>query len=214
MTSDAMTVTPGQMPKQMPNLIARLFLMLAAICGARFTIGDSCAHFSLPESWPPKKGWRAELIDCQTAEAERQRLGLTAYKLGLDLTTSQTDVEELRRLMSGSIRLIHNAGPMLQNLLGTLIYGGPNVAFTEVSWSNEHVMVRLDPFNELIVVSGLGSNVPPLELHVPGGGLSDTQQELLLGRLKRYQATQSGASDPVAAQLSLAGAVISGEGGA
>jgi hypothetical protein len=206
---------------QHTNWLAKLFLALASMCGARFTMGESHTHYSLPDSYPLPKGWRPVPVPCVEAEAERQGLSRTAFQLEADLAAAHSEVAELKRLIEGSLRLVHNAGPMLKKLVGTLPYAGPNDTFSAVSWANQDVVVQVNPFAELITISGLGTNVEPLQFHAPGGNLTKQQQELLLGRLGRYRATKDGGIDPVEDKLSLAGAVVGpngrpsgGEGGA
>jgi hypothetical protein len=116
-----------------------------------------------------------------------------------ELKKAQDRIDELERLIDGSLQIAFNSGPAVQRLLSEEL-GPPTLTDDKTAVKAENVLftVLIAPFQERITVRDVSDKVPERSFRVRGGRLSVDDQTLLLGHIDRIKAAAGDAGeDPV-----------------
>jgi hypothetical protein len=146
-----------------------------------------------------------ELVNCHTAEAERQALLAERKVYKTENRQLQLDVANYRRLVAGAMQIVFHMGPALQKLLSENL-ADPTLTDDKSAVKVEAVQftVLIDPFNERITVRDVAGNVPERSFRVVDGRLSEDDQTLLLGHVNRINtAAANDGADPVQSVISV-----------
>lgn len=152
-----------------------------------------------------------EVINCHTAEAERQRLmtenaaqAETITALTAEVTARDDRINDNERLMAASLPVIFRLGPALQSLLAENI---ETPAMTDdgtaVKLESLQFVVLVLPFQEKVVVRAIGCSVPDRTFSVVSGRVTPDDQTAMIGHIGRIRRTHETGTDPVEGSINL-----------
>lgn len=145
-----------------------------------------------------------EIVNCYTAESERQMLLAEREAYMSENAQLKLDVANYKRLVAGSMQIVFHMGPALQSLLSENL-ADPTLTDDKSAVKVEAVQftVLIAPFSERITVRDVAGSVPERSFHVVDGRLGEDDQTLLLGHVNRIKTAAELGADPVRAVISV-----------
>lgn len=152
-----------------------------------------------------------QVINCHTAEAERQELmrltteqAATIARLNGENTDKDGQLANYERLMSASLPVIFRLGPALQGLLAENIdHPAMTDDGTAVKLDSVQFTVLVLPFREKVTVRAIGCDVPDRSFDIVNGRVTPDDQTSMIGHIGRIRRTLETGTDPVVGAISL-----------
>jgi hypothetical protein len=154
------------------------------------------------------------LVDCRTAENERQHLlsdttatSAEVGRLNDVITGLETKLANAERLMAGAFQIIFHMGPALTALISDDM-GYPKLTDDKSAVKLEGVLytVVIDIFNpngERIYLRPISGQVPERTFRLSNGRLSTDDQTLFIGHVGRIKTADTTGRDPVDGTINL-----------